>query len=352
MLKCFYYWDNIIHTNKIVRILYIDFWKAFDSVNHVILVDRFRELGVHLVLISWLHSFLLVYQRQQRVKIRDEVSSWLTMKGEVPRGSWLGPLCFIVYVNKIEAECGMRIHKYIDDITITVQITTCEVSHLQKSLDSITGWSSRNNMKINERKTKEMTISFKKTKLQLDPITHEGVPLECVDHFKLLGIWVSNNMTGKYHVVHIYATASPRLYYPKQLRRCGVALEDQPMFYKSVIVPITEYACPAWHTSLTKHATETLENRQKRAMSVIFPGLKYHDALKTSKLPTLSTRRDLLCKAFFMQVSKPDHKLNYLLEKRHEYPYELRHNQKNKIEIPHTERNKNNIIMDSLVHYH
>ena len=148
---------------------------------------------------------------------------------------------------------------------------------------------------------------------------------------------------------HIYATASPRLYYLKQLRRCGVALEDQLMFYKSVIVPITEYACPAWHTRLTKHDTEILET-YKRAMSVIFPGLNYHDALKTPRLPTLSTRRDLLCKAFFMQVSKPNHKLNYLLEKRHEHPYE--HNQKYKIEIPHTERYKNSFIMHSLVHYH
>ena len=185
--------------------VYID--HSFDSVNHVILLDRFRELGVHPVLISWLHSFL--YQRQQRVKIGDEVSSWLTMKGAVPQGSWLGPLCFIVYVNKIEAECGMRIHKYIDDITITEQITNGEVSHLQKSLDSITEWSSTNCMKINGRKTKEMTISFKKTKPQLDPITHEGIPLECVDNFKLLGIWVSNNMTWKYHVEHIYSIASP-----------------------------------------------------------------------------------------------------------------------------------------------
>ena len=158
-------------------------------------------------------------------------------------------------------------------------------------------------------------------------------------------------MTWKYHVEHIYSIASPRLYYLKQLRRCGVALEDQLMFYKSVIVPITEYACPAWHTSLTKHDTDTLENIQKRAMSVIFLGLKYHDALKTSKLPTLSTRSDLLCKAFFIQMSNPEHKLNYLLEKRHEHPYELRHNQKFKIEIPHTERYKNSFVMHSLVNY-
>ena len=61
--------------------------------------------------------------------------------------------------------------------------------------------------------------------------------------------------------------------------------------------------------------------------------------------------RDILNKAFFIQVSNPEHKLNYLLEKRHEHPYELRHNQKFKIEIPHTERYKNNFIMHPLVNY-
>ena len=55
------------------------------DVNHAILLDRFRELEVHPILISWLHSFL--HERQQRVKIGDEVPSWLTMKDAVPQGS-------------------------------------------------------------------------------------------------------------------------------------------------------------------------------------------------------------------------------------------------------------------------
>ena len=75
-------------------------------------------------------------------------------------------------------------------------------------------------------------------------------------------------------------------------------------------------------------------------MSIIFTGINYHEALKISKLPTLSIRRDLLCKTFFMQVSKSEHKLNYLIEKRNEYPYDLRHNQMYKIDVPRTERYK------------
>ena len=133
------------------------------------------------------------------------------------------------------------------------------------------------------------------------------------------------------------------------MRRCGVATEDQLMFYMSVIAPITEYACPAWHTSLTKNDTETLENIQKRAMSILFPGINYHEALKIAKLPTLSIRRDLLCKTYFMQVSKPESKLNYLLEKRNEQKF--RHNQIYKIEFPRTERYTKSFIMHSLAHY-
>ena len=75
-------------------------------------------------------------------------------------------------------------------------------------------------------------------------------------------------------------------------------------------------------------------------MSILFPGINYHEALKIAKLPTLSIRRDLLCKTFFMHVSKPESKLNYLLEKRNEHSYDLRHNQIYKIEIPRTERYK------------
>ena len=87
-----------------------------------------------------------------------------------------------------------------------------------------------------------------------------------------------------------------------------------------------------------KTCRETLENIQKRAMSILFLGINYPEALKIAKLPSLSIRRDLLCKTFFMQVSKPESKLNYLIEKRNEHSYDLRHNQIYKIEIPRTER--------------
>ena len=54
LVHLLYNWHNIIHTNETVRILYVDYRKAFDSVIHAILLDRFREFGFHAVLISLL----------------------------------------------------------------------------------------------------------------------------------------------------------------------------------------------------------------------------------------------------------------------------------------------------------
>ena len=70
-----------------------------------------------------------------------------------------------------------------------------------------------------------------------------------------------------------------------QLRRCGVAVEDLSMLYKTVIMPVHEYSYPTWHTGLlTQHDSEIIESIQKRAQYVIFPNINYQEALQTSKL--------------------------------------------------------------------
>lgn len=161
----------------------------------------------------------------------------------------------------------------------------------------------------------------------------------------------SSDMTWKAHIDHIYSKASPRLYYLRQLRRCKLSNADLLMFYRSVIRPLLEYSCPAWHTGITKQDSEHLEHIQKGAMTVIHPGIPYENALTLSNLETLSSRRESLCQKFFAQIQQPDHKLNYLLQKRHKVPYDLRHAQPYDIITPHTERYKNSFIMHGLINY-
>ena len=86
------------------------------------------------------------------VKLGNSVSTWLKLNGAVPQGSWLGPLCFLVYMNDMELQNGTLTHKYIDDITISESISCSNVSLLQTAVDK--DWSDKNNMKLNENKTK------------------------------------------------------------------------------------------------------------------------------------------------------------------------------------------------------
>ena len=129
-------------------------------------------------------------------------------------------------------------------------------------------------MKINGKKTMRWDIIEKRqTTVRLDSIRHDNTTLESVQHHKLLVVWVSNDLTWKCHAQHkvTYTVASPKLYYLRQRKRCGVAVEDIIMFYKTVIMPVLEYSFPTRYTGLlTQHDSEIIESLQKRAFYVIF----------------------------------------------------------------------------------
>ena len=84
-------------------------------------------------------------------------------------------------------------------------------------------------------------------------------------------------------------------------------------FYQAVVRPILEYACPAWHTSLTKEQTKSLEDIQRRALQVIIGNIPYEEARCKLNLPQLADRRHSLCKTLFQQITnRESHILHYL----------------------------------------
>ena len=98
---------------------------------------------------------------------------------------------------------------------------------------------------------------------------------------------------------HITCNCIPQTIIPETTETMWCCSRRSTYVIQVVVVPITDYVCPC----LTNHDIGTCENIQKRATFVIFPGWNYHDALETSKLATLSTRKDLLYKTLFMQIS-------------------------------------------------
>ena len=97
------------------RILFTDFSKGFDLVDHSVLVYELRDLGVHEALIRWIGAFLT--GRSQQVKIGSALSNSVIPRGGIPQGTRLAPLLFAILVNNLVKDWKTRV-KYVDDLPV------------------------------------------------------------------------------------------------------------------------------------------------------------------------------------------------------------------------------------------
>ena len=142
-----------------LRICFVDFSKAFDHINHNILINKLLELGVRSSIVPWICSFL--GNPRQSVKIEHFQSDWGFVNGGVPQGTKLGPVLFLAMINDLQLKSPrISTWKYIDDVTISENVTTQDQSSLQTDLDSVSQWAQNNDMKLNGKKCKEMVILF------------------------------------------------------------------------------------------------------------------------------------------------------------------------------------------------
>ena len=305
-------WYQALDQSLSVRVLFVDFTKAFDRVDHTTVINKLIDLGIPGSVIKWFASFLM--NRQQRVKIGNLMSSWLTLNGSMPQGSWLGPFSFIVLIDGLRPSCPT--HKYVDDTTLTEILSRNHSSCMDVYLSELRQWSVANNMLINEHKTKEMIITLSHTL-----IMQNLSDIERVETFKLLGIYVSSDLSWNNHVTYIYKRANSRLHFLRQLKRAAVSCEDMLRFYIAVIRPVMEYAAPVWHTGLTAELAESLELVQKRALSalrIIFGGNSFTNSTYLSfceslAISSLQSRRETLSINFFHKILEPSCCLHYLI---------------------------------------
>ena len=147
-----------------------------------------------------------------------------------------------------------------------------------------------------------MIINFLQYRIPCDqPMFVNGQRVERVRSFKLLGGYLSEDLTWKFHVDYILKKANPRLFCLRLLKKAGLNHTDFITIYCSVIRAIIQYASPVW-ADLPDYLCSHLESVQKRALKIIFPGLPYCEALKTSKLKTLECGRDESCQKFINSI--------------------------------------------------
>ena len=333
-----------------MRVVFIDFAKAFDHVDHSTIIRKLHNFGVDNILIRWVCSFF--EQRVQRVKLANCFSEWLPLKGSLPQGTWLGPLLFVLLIDDLSTSC--MLHKFIDDSTLSEICKKGEPSAMAGHLNNVIEWCRDNLMNVNYEKTKEMLLGAAIGN-ELGQLIVDGNTIDRVSTYKLLGIHVESNLKWNSHVDYIRAKAFSRLYFLKQLKKCSNNIADMLHFYTAVIRPVLEYACPVWHTSITKEQCLCLESIQRRAVYII-NGITedYTTFCINNNLPSLYERRCELSKHFFSNcVLPPASCLHYLLPDRRDINIiaKLRNPSVYCLPVVRTERFKHSFINYAIEHY-
>ena len=309
--------DFIYHTldnqrSVSVALTFVDFSKAFDLVNHNVVLKKAIDLGLRPILISWLADFLS--ERHQAVRFRGAISTCQPLTCGVPQGTKMGPLCFLVLINDALRDTGSR-WKYVDDSTIGMKVVNkghnTSYSDLQDNLNNLQEWTTNNSVTINHSKTVVMHINFGATRLDPPLITLGTDTLEVVKSTKLLGITIDDQLKWDNHINTIIKSSTYRLHLLHRLKSLGLPAEELKNVYNTFILPKLTYASPAWSCSLNISQRKVLERVQKRACKIIlwsdYDG--YDDALHKLNLPRLETQYQDLTRQFGQKLlSNPRHR--------------------------------------------
>lgn len=289
------YLCSAFNEKKQVDSIYTDFAKAFDRVNHHILVSKLSHLGIHGSLLRWLDSYLL--NRTQLVTVYGFDSSPFLATSGVPQGSNLGPLLFLVYINDLLNQLTCDFLAYADDIKIFRKIDSnidCEL--LQTNLNIVHGWCINNYMSLNVEKCQYITFTKNKNILEY-PYNINGVPLNRVYVVKDLGVLFDSTLSFRAHYDSIVARANRIAGFILRTTKPFQRTKSVVTLYTSLCRSILEYCSSIWSPCYSVHRNR-IESVQKRFLRHLCSrhGLRrslpeYGDRLHRFKLADLESRR-------------------------------------------------------------
>ena len=201
-------WLNAIDNVKMIGILLVDCKKAFDLVDHQILLNKLEIYGIKDEALLWFNTYLT--NRKQQVKINNSKSDFKHISCGVPQGSVLGPLLFLLFINDLPLYTNnVFTDLYADDTTLyDVQDSMEQIeNNLQIALNNLHIWCRSNGMILNSSKTKIMlvTTNQKRQRLSNDNIDlkFNNETLNMISNDKILGVFVDNNLTWSDHIEYL-----------------------------------------------------------------------------------------------------------------------------------------------------
>ena len=265
-------WCVNIDNGLLNGVVFIDLKKAFDTIDHNILLIKLKHYGVDDNALTWFHSYLT--NRKQKCFVNGNFSDSCPITYGVPQGSIIGPLLFLVYINDLP-EClneGLP-RMYADDTNISFQSNKLdELEDLMNiELGNLKEWLNVNKLSLNVAKTEFMVIGSRQRLATFDG--HEinvfvgNDQIERVNSSKSLGLKIDENLTWKRHIDEISKKVSAAISALKRIRSY-ISQDTAARVYQGLIEPYFSYCAPVWD-GIGSKLSDKFQKLQNRAARVI-----------------------------------------------------------------------------------
>lgn len=281
--------QNELNNGNSCIALLIDLQKAFDSVNHAILLTKLWNVGIRGIPHQLIASYLS--ERSQNVLYNGQFSSTLPINVGVPQGSILGPLLFLIFINDLSHFLPFKSILYADDTTILIpgQNNSELFNNSNKCIDTLLSWLSSNKLKLNVDKT---TYLYYGKHQHADNLTIKilGTTICRSASTKLLGMFIDDKFSWDKHIKHVYSLLNPWKHIFYNIRH-KLTEHSKYLLYHSFIQTHLLQGIELY-SNASSNKLNKLKITQNKLIKIIFAHSKFHSTdllYKSHNIMTLDT---------------------------------------------------------------
>ncbi len=260
---------HLENKDSYVRMLFIDFSSAFNTIIPQQLINKLNLLGLNNSLCNWILDFLT--GRPQSVRVGHNTSSTTILSTGAPQGCVLSPLLFTLLTHDCTAKFSSNhIIKFADDTTVVGLISNNDETHYREEVAQLAEWCGANNLSLNVEKTKEVVMDFRRrNSTDHPPLTIDSSTVERVSSTKFLGVHITEDLTWTTNTMSLSKKAQQRLHFLRRLKRASLPPPILTTFYRGTIESVLTSCITVWYGNCSAADRKTLQRTVNTAAKII-----------------------------------------------------------------------------------